>query len=395
VGTARRISQHLDRRDKLGRPGTPQHVSKLYIGLISGTSVDSIDAVLARFDAASFELIATHAHSWEADLSMRLDALIRSAAPTWHEFGTLHIETGRAFAQAALTLLERAGVPATDVCAIGHHGQTVHHAPDGAEPFTIQIGDPNTVAARTGITTVADLRGYDMAVGGQGAPLVPAFHDWLLRSETEHRVVLNIGGIANITTLSPAAPILGCDTGPGNTLLDIWIHRHHSQRFDDHGRWSAQGHICEPLLQTLLAERWLDRPAPKSTGRELFNADWLDAKIEQSAARPTPVDVQTTLAEFTALSIIKCIDRTAPQCQRIIVCGGGVFNDHLMTRLRSHSGAIVESSAQHDLDPQWVEALAFAWLAQARLAGIPGNVPSVTGAHQPAILGSIYSGVSQ
>jgi anhydro-N-acetylmuramic acid kinase len=367
-------------------------VSKLYIGLISGTSVDGIDAVLARFDQSSLELVGAHTFPWETNLARRIDALIATSAPSWRELGTMHIETGRAFAAAALALLEQSAVAASEVAAIGHHGQTVHHAPDGPQPFTIQIGDPNTVAARTGITTVADLRGYDMAAGGQGAPLVPAFHDWLLRSDTETRVVVNIGGIANITTLVPNAPVRGCDTGPGNTLLDAWIRRHRADRYDGHGKWAAAGSVSEPLLATLLAEPWFDLPAPKSTGRELFNPDWLDAQLTRLTVQPSPVDVQATLTELTAVSISTAIARMAPQCQRIIVCGGGVFNDHLMARLREHCGTTIESSADHGVAPEWVEGLAFAWLARARLAGQPGNVPSVTGARQHVVLGSIYSG---
>jgi anhydro-N-acetylmuramic acid kinase len=367
-------------------------VSNLYIGLISGTSVDGIDAALVRLDESSLELVGANTQAWDADLARRINALIESSGPSWHELGTLHIEAGRAFAAAALALLEHCDVAASEVAAIGHHGQTVHHAPVGPSPFTIQIGDPNTVAARTGITTVADLRGYDMAVGGQGAPLVPAFHDWLLRSEPEHRVVLNIGGIANITTLCPNAPVRGCDTGPGNTLLDAWVRHHRTDRYDDAGNWAAQGAVSESLLATLLADPWFELPAPKSTGRELFNPDWLDAQLAKLETQLSPVDVQATLAELTAVTISDCINRTAPQCERVIVCGGGAFNDHLMGRLSAHCTARIESSAEHGVAPDWVEALAFAWLARARLLGLPGNVPSVTGAHEPVILGGIYSG---
>jgi anhydro-N-acetylmuramic acid kinase len=369
-------------------------VKSLYIGLISGTSVDGIDAALARFDTASLEFIGARAQPYEPDLARRINTLIATSTPAWQELGTLHIEIGRAFAAAALALLEGHGIAPSDVAAIGHHGQTVHHAPNGPSPFTVQIGDPNTVAALTGITTVADLRGYDMAVGGQGAPLVPAFHDWLLRSATEHRVILNIGGIANITTLSPGAPTRGCDTGPGNTLLDSWIQQHRAQPYDDKGRWAAHGTVSQPLLSALLADPWFALPAPKSTGRELFNRVWLDAQLSKLDAAVSPVDVQATLAELTARSITDCIARTAPQCQRIIVCGGGAFNDDLIARLGKHGGAIIQTSAEHGVAPEWVEGLAFAWLARARLAGVPGNVPSVTGARRRVILGSIYSGTS-
>jgi anhydro-N-acetylmuramic acid kinase len=267
----------------------------------------------------------------------------------------------------------------------------VHHSPLGRHPFTLQIGDPNTVAARTGITTIADLRRYDMALGGQGAPLVPAFHNWLLRSATEPRVVVNIGGISNITTLIPDAPILGCDTGPGNTLLDAWIGRHRGQSFDAAGEWAAQGRVCEPLLGTLLEDPWFGRPMPKSTGRELFNLRWLEERL-RSFTDLAPEDVQATLAELTAVSIAHAIQVAAPECQRLIVCGGGAYNEHLMKRLSARMQCKTESSLAHGAAPEWVEGLAFAWLARARLAGIPGNVPSVTGAHEHAVLGGIYSG---
>ncbi len=367
-------------------------MSNLYIGLISGTSVDGIDAVLARFEASSLELLGAQTQPWDPMLARRINALIETQAPSWSELGTLHVEIGRAFAEAARALLEQCDVAATAVAAIGHHGQTVHHAPDGPAPFTLQIGDPNTVAARTGITTVADLRGYDMAVGGQGAPLVPAFHEWLLRSESEQRVVLNIGGIANITTLCPGEPVLGCDTGPGNTLLDAWIRRHTPHRYDDRGQWAAQGAVVTPLLEKLLSEPWFDLPPPKSTGRELFNSDWLAAQLVTLERQPSPIDVQTTLVELTAITIAQCIARTAPRCRRVIVCGGGASNDYLMTRLSTHCSATVETSAAHGVAPDWVEALAFAWLARARLRNEAGNVPSVTGARRPVILGGIYSG---
>jgi anhydro-N-acetylmuramic acid kinase len=268
----------------------------------------------------------------------------------------------------------------------------VHHHPAGPWPFTVQIGDPNTVAALTGITTVADLRRYDMALGGQGAPLVPAFHNWLLRSPSERRVVVNIGGIANITTLMPEEPILGGDTGPGNTLLDGWIERHRGYPYDAHGRWAAEGRISESLLGRLLDAPWFGRPMPKSTGRELFNLQWLDGHLDAMGGGLRPADVQATLTELTAVSISRAVCEAAPGCERLIVCGGGACNGHLMERLRTHGRYCVDSSLEHGAAPEWIEGMAFAWLARARIVGIPGNVPSVTGAREEAILGGIYSG---
>lgn len=368
-------------------------MSQLFIGLISGTSVDGIDAALARFEDDKLEMIGALTQPWQPEIARRIEALIATPAPAWTELGTLHIEIGRAFAAAALELLQRCNVEPAAVTAIGHHGQTVFHQPDGPAPFTLQIGDPNSVAARTGIATVADLRGYDMAVGGQGAPLVPAFHDWLLRSPSEHRVVVNIGGIANITTLCPDAPVLGCDTGPGNTLLDAWIRRHRNERYDENGNWAAQSNVDEALLSALLDEAWFRLPAPKSTGRELFNAAWLDARLAQLVTQPLPADVQATLVELTAMTIADAIRGAAPQCERVIVCGGGASNAYLMTRLEHHCAVQVETTQAYGVAPDWIEALAFAWLARARVLGQCANVPSVTGAHQSVVLGSLYSGI--
>jgi len=367
-------------------------VNELYIGLISGTSIDGIDAVLARFDDRRCELIGGLTANFDTNLRARLDSLIQSSAPLWSQLGSLDVELGEAFASAALELLRQCNTLPAEVTAIGHHGQTVYHSPGGRYPFTVQIGDPNTVAARTGITTVADLRRYDMALGGQGAPLVPAFHDWLLRSDTERRVIVNIGGIANITTLIPNAPVLGCDTGPGNTLMDAWIGKNLGQLVDTDGRWAAQGYVNEQLLDTLLEDPWFDRPMPKSTGRELFNLRWLEEILATCATEISPGDVQATLAELTAVSIVRAIEIAAPHCERAIVCGGGVHNGHLIRRLREHARYAVESTQQHGAAPDWIEGLAFAWLARARLLGLPGNVPSVTGAHEHAVLGGIYSG---
>ena len=370
----------------------PPPLSDLYIGLISGTSVDGIDAVLGNFADDRCEFIGAQTFEFEPHWRRQIESLIDTPTPSWTALGRLDVELGRQFAAAALAVLQRHNVAPSDVAAIGHHGQTVHHAPSGSRPFTIQIGDPNTVAARTGITTVADLRRYDMAVGGQGAPLVPAFHDWLLRDDAERRVVLNLGGIANITTLLPGEPVLGFDTGPASTLLDAWIARHRGAAFDAGGAWAAQGDVHRPLLDSLLGEPWFAAPAPKSTGRELFNLRWLAERAGPLAGSVAAVDVQATLAELTAVSIGAAIRGAAPRCERVIVCGGGVHNTDLMQRLQRCCPCPLESSQAHAAAPEWIEGLAFAWLATRRLRGLPGNIPSVTGAHEAVILGGIYSG---
>lgn len=364
----------------------------LYVGLISGTSVDGIDAVLADFADGGCRVVGAGTFEFDPQLRSRIESLIGSSAPSWEQLGSLDIELGQKFAEACMVLLERLGVHAADVAAIGHHGQTVHHSPRRPYPFTIQIGDPSTVAARTGITTVADLRRYDMAVGGQGAPMVPAFHEWLLRDDRESRVVLNLGGIANITTLTPGAAVLGFDTGPANTLLDAWTARHRGSPYDAGGQWAAAGTVAPALLEALRSEPWFAMQPPKSTGRELFNLRWLAERAGPLISTLAAEDVQATLAELSAVTVAEAIRSAAPQCQRIIVCGGGVNNADLLARLRRLCPSVIESSAEHGAAPEWMEGLAFAWLAMRRLQGMPGNIPSVTGAHEPVILGGIYSG---
>lgn len=366
-------------------------MGSLYLGLISGTSADGVDACLASFDGGVCRIQAAATTAYPPPLRQRVLAIIEDPQVRLEELGAADVAIGRFFAQCALELIGRAGVRPAEVTAIGHHGQTVFHGPSGPEPFSLQLGDPNSVAAITGITTVADLRGMDMALGGQGAPMVPAFHEWLFASPSETRVVLNVGGIANVTVLDPGEPTLGFDTGPGNTLLDAWVGRHLDRDFDASGRWAAGGRVDRRLLDELLGEPYFASPPPKSTGRELFNASWLDRRL----AGPRTVadrDVQTTLAELTAATVTGAIGRLPKTPDRILVCGGGVHNDDLLARLRRLSPCPVESTEAHGLAPDWVEAAAFAWLAAARLENRPGNVPSVTGARQPAVLGGIYCG---
>jgi anhydro-N-acetylmuramic acid kinase len=362
-------------------------MSELFVGLISGTSVDGVDAVLAAFDDDSSRIVAATTTPFPPDLLSRLRRIIEMPQTTLRELGALDNAVGRFFASCTNDLLYSAGVEADRVTAIGHHGQTIFHEPDGAERFTMQIGDPNIVAADTGILTVADFRRLDMAFGGQGAPLVPAFHAWRFGA-TEPRVVVNIGGIANITVLEPSRPVLGFDTGPGNTLLDLWIRRTQGRGFDEAGRFAASGHVDEALLAHMLAEPYFAAPAPKSTGRELFHMEWIDRYI--AATDRAAADVQATLAELTATTIVDSIKSAQPGCRRIIVCGGGAHNDDILARLRRRSGVIVETTAEHGLSPDWVEGTAFAWLARARLQHHAGNVPSVTGARRDAVLGGVY-----
>jgi len=363
----------------------------LYIGMISGTSVDGVDCVLADITTSACRLLAARTTPFSEDLQRRVRELIESAAPAWQLLGETDAMLGHHFADCALAILKETGTRADDIAAIGHHGQTVHHQPGGAQPFTIQIGDPNVIAARTGITTIADFRRLDMAVGGQGAPLVPGFHDWLLRTPNESRIVCNIGGIANITVLAPGQATTGYDTGPGNTLLDAWHQRWRTGPFDADGAWGATGRIDEPLLDALLADAYFAQSPPKSTGREHFNLTWLDRRLGAFGSPIAANDVQATLAQLTARSIVDAIRASAPGCRRLIVCGGGAHNRDLMERLRAEFRNTVETTSAYGVEPDWIEGLAFAWLAHARLHGVAGNVPTVTGARKTVMLGGIYS----
>jgi anhydro-N-acetylmuramic acid kinase len=366
-------------------------MSDLYIGMISGTSVDGVDAVLAELNQAACALLAAATTPYPPDLHRRVHDLIATPTTSLRELGGVDHAVGEFFAQCARSIMEAGNVGPERIAAIGHHGQTIFHQPTGREPFSMQIGDPNVVAARTGITTVADFRRLDMAHGGQGAPLVPAFHAWRFASPSERRVVLNVGGIANVTVLDPRDAPIGFDTGPGNALLDLWIRRHRGADYDRNGAWAATGSVDATLLRRLLEEAYFAAPPPKSTGRELFNAAWLDTVLEAHGT-VAAADVQATLTELTAASIAGALEQAAPGCARVIVCGGGAHNADLMARLQRRTSALVETSGSYGISPDWVEGAAFAWLARARLKGVAGNVPAVTGAHRPVILGGVYWG---
>jgi len=364
-------------------------MSELYLGMISGTSIDGVDAVLVDLGDRSCRVIEAATTPFPPQLLARLRRIVEVPRTELRELGALDHAMGTFFAGCALDLIARAGVTCDAVHAIGHHGQTIFHEPSGDEPFSMQIGDPNVVAATTRICTVADFRRLDMAVGGQGAPLVPAFHAWCFGVANEARAVVNIGGIANITALRPNHPVVGFDTGPGNTLLDLWVRRHRGADYDRDGAWAASGNVDAALLATLLTEPYFSASAPKSTGRELFNMNWLDAHLSRHSGT-APADVQATLAELTATTIVTSIDHTLHDCKRLIVCGGGAHNADLMARLRRLSGWSVDTTAAFGIAPDWVEGAAFAWLARARLRGEAGNVPTVTGARRLAVLGGVY-----
>ena len=365
----------------------------LYLGLISGTSADGIDAALVRL-VPRLEVIAAHTFPYPDALRARIVALARNLAMiTLDDYGRLDVEIGACFADAALALLRKAGIEPTAVAAIGSHGQTVCHRPNGPFPFSLQIGDPTVIAERSGITTVADFRRVDVAAGGQGAPLLPALHAAVLDDAAIPRALLNLGGIANLTLLVPGRPVLGFDTGPANCLLDAWSQRMRNTPRDEGGAWARSGRANAALLQRLLGDPYFAMPPPKSTGREVFNLDWLDARLPQG---PAPQDVQATLLQLSARSIADALRRHAPATREVYACGGGVHNAALMDALRSELPNVkLDTTAALGLDPDFIEAVGFAWLAHARLAGEPGNLPSVTGAQGPRVLGAIYAPFAQ
>jgi anhydro-N-acetylmuramic acid kinase len=356
--------------------------------------MDAIDAALVDFDAKPLKVLATSATAYDPALKARVAALIeRAGTVALDEVGQIDVEVGRAFARATLQLLEASGIRPGEVTAIGSHGQTLRHRPDLPAPFTWQIGDPNVLAEMTGISVVADFRRRDVAAGGQGAPLLPVFHDHVFRSADEDRVIANLGGIANITILSRGAPgagppVTGFDTGPANRLLDAWIHAHLGRDFDADGSWAATGTVDEALLENLLDEPYLRLAAPKSTGRELFNMDWLKGKLGASSRRAN--DVQATLQKYTAVSLAEAVRRYAPRAA-IYACGGGAHNRGLLAELAALTAPNrVASTAELGLDPDFIEAIAFAWFAKRTLEGQPSSAASVTGARGARILGGVY-----
>lgn len=368
----------------------------LYIGLMSGTSLDSIDAALLRFESGRCELQATHSEPIHADLRSAIAALNQPGGDDELErTGRLDRELGKLFATAANTLLASVDVDASAIRAIGSHGQTLRHRPSGANldanhAFTLQIGDPATIAELTGITTVADFRRRDLAAGGQGAPLAPAFHAAAFHHPTRSRAIVNIGGMANVTLLPSEGDISGFDTGPGNILMDAWCQLHRQRPYDSNGSWAASGMPDRELLAALLRHSYFSLAPPKSTGRETFNLHWVQTQVAAARQPLAPVDVQASLLELSARSIAAAIEN-AGHVAEVYCCGGGAYNRALMQRLETllHPRPLA-NTAYLGLAPEWVEAAAFAWLAQRTLTGLDGNAPSVTGARGPRILGAVY-----
>lgn len=372
-------------------------MSTYYVGVMSGTSMDGVDAVLVNFPdrpAPRIQVIAHHSEIYGDALKQQLIQLAHNQG-TLDAFGEADHQVARHFAETINQLLQKAQVTPDAVCAIGSHGQTLRHKPQGPHPFTLQAGDPSLITELTGITTVADFRRRDMAAGGEGAPLAPGFHAWLFSSPTEYRALVNLGGIANISLLPPQsigktqATITGYDTGPANALMDAWIHHVLQQPFDLNGDWARQGQINQAWLNSLLEEPFFKQPAPKSTGKERFNLDWVLARLP-AAAPMAAVDVQRTLLELTACTVADAIKSHQPLPSSVYLCGGGAQNSLLQERIQAVlAGCSVKTTAALGLDPQLIEACAFAWLAKQTMAGLAGNIPSVTGAKGERILGTV------
>ena len=368
--------------------------AELYIGLISGTSADGIDVALASFEPRP-RLHAGLTHPYPEALRQRILALAQGDGRiALDELGTLDIEIGRVFATAAQRLLQESGLQATAVRALGSHGQTVRHRPNPPTPYTLQLGDPNVIAEATGIVTVADLRRRDLAAGGQGAPLAPAFHAAMLGPTDSPRVVLNLGGIANITVLSGAGGerLVGFDTGPASCLLDAWMQKAMGKPYDADGAFAASGTANPILLSRLLADPYLRLPPPKSTGREVFHLRWLEPRLDGLDIEAA--DVQATLMAFTVQTIADCVRAHAANAAEMLVCGGGTHNTALLAALAVALAPIpVRSSAVYGIDPDFVEAMLIAWLARERLLERPpAGVHFATGARGPRVLGGIYFG---
>lgn len=368
-------------------------MENLYIGLMSGTSLDGIDAALVEITDTATRMHGSHYQAYDEKTRQWLHQLstpTSSGADFLRELGQADAWLGQRFAETVIELLENEHLAASSITAIGSHGQTIAHAPDGKYGFTMQIGDPHRIACQTGITTIADFRRMDIAHGGQGAPLVPLFHRAVFGKSGISRAIVNIGGIANISLLpsDTSKPALGFDTGPGNTLMNAWIQQHLHQSYDQHGGWASQGQIHPILIKRFMEDPYISLPPPKSTGTDYFSLPWLEEKI--GALAIDACDVQATLCAFTALSIQRAIETCLPDAGIITLCGGGARNLELLRQLHLHFPNRLDLSDQHGIDAEWVEACAFAWLARQRMHGIMLNTPPVTGASQPCLLGAIY-----
>ncbi|MBV4488572.1 anhydro-N-acetylmuramic acid kinase [Pseudomonas sp. SWRI153] len=359
----------------------------LYIGVMSGTSLDGLDIALIE-QTSAIKLIATHYIPMPESLRAELLGLCASGPDEIARSAIAQQNWVQLAASGINTLLAQEQLKPDAIRAIGSHGQTIRHEP--ARGFTVQIGNPALLAELTDITVVSDFRSRDVAAGGQGAPLVPAFHEALFEERTGNQAVLNVGGFSNLSLIEPNKPVAGFDCGPGNVLMDAWIQQQRGENYDRDGLWAGTGTVQPALLKALLSDPFFTTKGPKSTGREVFNLSWLEQHLSRLAPFAAQ-DVQATLLELTALTIVESLQSAQTDTQELLVCGGGAHNRTLMKRLAELlPNAKVASTATHGVDPDWVEAMAFAWLAHCCLEGIAANRPSVTGARGLRLLGAIY-----
>lgn len=368
-----------------------------YLGLMSGTSMDSIDAVIAYFDDENHQLTLkqTYSHLIPNDLRAESLLLSQNGQVSLQTFGELDHKWGRLFTKAACKIIQISNIPTKNIKAIGSHGQTLWHSPKAEFSFTLQVGDPNIIAKQTKITTISDFRRADMALGGQGAPLAPIFHHWLFSNE-QPCVLVNLGGIANISVLKHNQDILGFDTGPANGLIDCWMQKNYQQNFDQNGKISQQGKVIPKLLTTFLADPYFKQIAPKSTGKDYFNLAWIEAKLleAKSTENHTNQNILCTLTHLTAKTIADDIKQALPEAT-VIICGGGANNPFLLQCLAVYLGKnyIIKSTMAYGIEPKWIEACCFAWLAKQRLIENPLDLSSITGAKDKTLLGGVYAGI--
>ena len=358
-----------------------------FIGLNSGTSVDAIDAAVVTIQNNTLSLY--HFIEFPIPDDLRHNLLEIDQQTNLYDAGLINIQLGDLFANAVNQLLKDCQLTPEDINAIGLHGQTIFHSPNSSPRFTLQIGDANTLVARTGINVVNDFRGMDMANGGEGAPLAPAFHEFQFNADNKNKVVLNIGGISNISYLSNKK-IIGFDTGPGNGLMNAWIKKHLNKEFDENGLWAKQGNVNKELLALLLTDDYFKHMPPKSTGREYFNLEWLETKLKEFKQNLNEADVQATLLALTAQSTANDIETYCQNTEELIVCGGGAYNQSLMKQLEDTLSCNVTTTDEYNISPNAVEACLFAWLAYCRVENIALDLSTITGASKPSLLGSVY-----
>ncbi|MDR4514392.1 anhydro-N-acetylmuramic acid kinase [Nitrosomonas sp.] len=361
--------------------------SAYYIGIMSGTSLDGVDAVLTDFKTDRHSLIKTYFLPYDDAIKSKLLALHHSGSDELTTAALLSNRLAHLYTTAVESLLRDSIVSAQDITAIGCHGQTVRHCPEIDKSYTIQLVNAALLTELTGITVVSDFRSRDLAAGGQGAPLVPAFHQAAFMNSDRHRVIVNIGGIANLTYLDPSGEVSGFDCGPGNMLMDAWCQLHTGKPYDDSGNWAATGRIIPSLLEKFLSEDFFSILPPKSTGRDLFNFKWLESHLQDEQ----PEDVQATLMQLSVTSISQAIQTFYPETDEVYLCGGGAYNLHLTNQLENVlSVKKIALTDELGIPAAWVEASAFAWLARQAILRKPGNIPAVTGAQGERILGAIH-----